>query len=282
MKKIRVFYSDSQSVDDRTLFSPSVRKPRLVMVDWYNKQAFPVEVLNFNPVTAKDLHRVHDKRYVNDVLKTKRQNGFGSRSKAIAQSLLWTSGSMVAATLDAMKTGSVAVSPTSGFHHAGYFGGGGFCTFNGLMLAALKAFDAGAKKVAILDLDQHYGNGTDSIINELRLKNKVAHWTLGSSGVNTRNAHLFIDWLPGKIEQCFAGADVLIYQAGADCHKDDPLGGRFTTEQMFLRDRAVFQTAKRLGLPVAWNLAGGYQDPVEKVVAIHRNTMMEAIDTYLS
>ena len=68
MKKIRVFYSDSQSVDDRTLFSPSVRKPRLVMVDWYNKQAFPVKVLNFDPVTAKDLHRVHEKRYVNGVL----------------------------------------------------------------------------------------------------------------------------------------------------------------------------------------------------------------------
>ena len=79
----------------------------------------------------------------------------------------------------------------------------------------------------------------------------------------------------------FGAVDVLIYQAGADCHIDDPLGGRFTSEQLALRDRVVFETAKELGLPVAWNLAGGYQEPIEKVIAIHRNTMFETMDIYL-
>ncbi|RYD17356.1 MAG: hypothetical protein EOP88_27005 [Verrucomicrobiaceae bacterium] len=47
---------------------------------------------------------------------------------------------MVHAALHAYKTKESAFSPTSGAHHAGYFNGGGFCTFNHLVLAALKAF----------------------------------------------------------------------------------------------------------------------------------------------
>ena len=281
MKKIPVYYSDKQSVDDRELFSPSARKPYLVMTDWYNKQAFPIDVRDFKPVRARDLYRVHSKSYVDGVLSTKISNGFGTRSEAIAKSLRWTSGSIVAATLGALENGRVAVSPTSGFHHAGYHHGSGFCTFNGLVLAALKAFGAGAKKVGILDLDQHYGNGTDDIIKKLGLGSKIPHWTLGASAVSRKTAKHFVEYLPHLVTELFGDVDVLIYQAGADCHVNDPLGGRFTSEQMAERDRAVFQTAKGLGLPVAWNLAGGYQKPVEKVVNIHRATMLQAIEAYI-
>ena len=49
----------------------------------------------------------------------------------------------------------------------------------------------------------------------------------------------------------------MIYQAGADPHIDDPLGGILTTKQMSWRDRQVFE---QLGhKPLVWNLAGGYQ-----------------------
>jgi hypothetical protein len=57
----------------------------------------------------------------------------------------------------------------------------------------------------------------------------------------------------------FADCDVLLYQAGADPHIDDPLGGWLTDAQLAQRDRLVFETCRELGLPVAWNLAGGYQ-----------------------
>lgn len=52
---------------------------------------------------------------------------------------------------------------------------------------------------------------------------------------------------------------VLLYQAGADPHVNDPLSGWLTTEQLRRRDEIVFREARALGLPVAWNLAGGYQ-----------------------
>ena len=80
------------------------------------------------------------------------------------------------------------------------------------------------------------------------------------------------------------GAKLLMYQAGADCHINDPLGGRFTDEQLRQRDRTVFELCKELGLPVAWNLAGGYQKgtdgSIEKVLRIHRATMDECFKVY--
>lgn len=66
--------------------------------------------------------------------------------------------------------------------------------------------------------------------------------------------------------------DVFFYQAGADPHIDDPLGGSLTTHEMKMRDELVFRTAWELGKPVVWNLAGGYQQPLEKVLELHQTT----------
>ncbi len=70
---------------------------------------------------------------------------------------------------------------------------------------------------------------------------------------------------------------MLLYQAGADPHVDDPLGGFLTTDELARRDAIVFGEARALGLPVAWNLAGGYQRDarggIEPVLQIHENTL---------
>jgi hypothetical protein len=53
------------------------------------------------------------------------------------------------------------------------------------------------------------------------------------------------------------------------------LGGVLSTEQMIERDRIVFEAAGAGETPIAWNLAGGYQEPLAEVVALHVNTMRE-------
>jgi len=80
------------------------------------------------------------------------------------------------------------------------------------------------------------------------------------------------------MERC----DVVLYQAGGDPHINDPLGGFLTTSEMSLRDRYVFEGLAARGIPVAWNLAGGYQRPLEKVVALHVNTMGACIESSLA
>ena len=89
----------------------------------------------------------------------------------------------------------------------------------------------------------------------------------------------FLAQLPRLVAD-FADCDLLMYQAGADPHLNDPLGGFLTTEQLLERDRLVFRSTALHGIPVVWNLAGGYQDPVAKVIEIHANTMHACIEAY--
>ncbi|MGI9246969.1 MAG: histone deacetylase family protein, partial [Steroidobacteraceae bacterium] len=48
-------------------------------------------------------------------------------------------------------------------HHAGYDFFGGYCFINNAALAAQSLLDAGARRVAVLDVDYHHGNGTQSL-----------------------------------------------------------------------------------------------------------------------
>lgn len=79
----------------------------------------------------------------------------------------------------------------------------------------------------------------------------------------------------------FAGYDLLIYQAGANQHVDDPLGGFLTTEDLLERDRIVFSVAKAIDIPLVGNLVEGYQEPLSRVLKLHRNTMMACATAYL-
>ena len=125
-------------------------------------------------------------------------------------------------------------------------------------------------EVVILDLDCHYGNGTENIIWRIGV-DWIEHCTFGGCGIRLDNAGQWLKDLP-EIMVRFAKCDVVLYQAGADPHVNDPLGGILTTEQLYERDRTVFKTLKDMGMPVAWNLAGGYQTPLRKILDLHDNT----------
>jgi acetoin utilization deacetylase AcuC-like enzyme len=279
--RVPVFFRD-EMVAHVDSFSPSAGKPRLVLTDW-QAHGLPVEVRAFEPATAELLALAHERDYAEGVLSGRRANGFGTRDRRVADSLRYTSGAMLAAAREAIANGRAAVAPVAGFHHAGHAFGGAFCTFNGLMVAAIALYANGeARRVAILDLDEHYGNGTDDIIEALDI-GYVRHYTSGSEGLTARDAPRFLQELPDLVAG-FAECDLLLYQAGADAHVDDPLGGWMTTEQLRERDRIVFEACERLRLPVAWNLAGGYQRDarggIEPVLQIHRNTMRECVDRH--
>ena len=59
---------------------------------------------------------------------------------------------------------------SSGLHHASTERGNGFCTFNGLALAARALMDGGANHVLILDLDAHCEGGTYEIVHNSSTK----------------------------------------------------------------------------------------------------------------
>jgi acetoin utilization deacetylase AcuC-like enzyme len=219
---------------------------------------------------------------VDDVLQLRRQNGFGSFSQSVARSILYTCGACYDSARVALSEG-ISASLTSGFHHAGPRAARGFCTFNGLMVTAVQLLDqARAKKVAIVDCDYHYGDGTQAIIDALALSDRVLHLSFGE---HYRRAEQADDYLRAMAELRTAfidfQPDIVIYQAGADVHIDDPFGGLLTTEQMRSRDRAMFSLARELSIPLTWTLAGGYQiesdGSIPRVVQLHLNTFEEAL-----
>ena len=77
--------------------------------------------------------------------------------------------------------------------------------------------------------------------------------------------------------RCFAGCDALLKQAGADPNINDPLGGWLTTEQLRERDQLVFEYCRQVKLPIAWNLAGDYQNPLRRVLDIQDNAMLKCL-----
>lgn len=285
---IPIFYRPEQSSDDAHSFAPSAGKPRLVVADWLSRPdiAQHIQVHSFDRAADNVLCGAHDPAYVDGVLRCEIENGFGRKSPELAESLRYTVGSIVAAAKHVLtapcKDGlRVAVSPTSGFHHAGYDFGGGFCTFNGLMAAAVRVHALGlAKRILILDMDQHYGNGTADIIGRLRI-DYVDHITASDSYDTAEGAMRASDLYRSNKLTMDKKYDLVIYQAGADIHINDPLGGLLTTKQMRERDRNVFLGCSVHGVPIVWNLAGGYkrdaQGTIEPVLALHRNTMLACI-----
>lgn len=262
-------------VAESSSFSPSAGKPRLAVESWLTL-GVPLDIRSFDPVTRAQIKRAHDPVFVDDLLDCRIENGFGNRRADVAASLPYTSGSMLAAAQEALRNGVGAISPTSGFHHAGYAHSGGFCSLNGLMVTAM---NLPGVRIGILDFDMHYGDGTNDIIVQLDQHLRVIHYTQG--GQRRVSGGAFLYSIPDILKR-FAGCDAVLYQGGADPAIGDPLGNWLTVEQLAKRDALVFSGLRRMAVPVAWNLAGGYQSPFENVLRIHDNTMRAAARVWLS
>jgi acetoin utilization deacetylase AcuC-like enzyme len=283
MLSMNVVYGEKMVAELYHHISPSSFKPRL-LVEHLRNNGYRLQLHEPPAMSRDDLCLAHDPAYVDNVLSCREANGFGNYDPGIAASLPYTSGSLYLAACLALEHG-LAASFSSGFHHAGHNHGGGFCTFNGLMVTACRVVnEKKAARVMILDLDYHYGNGTDDIIRSQAI-DFVRHESLGSRFHNPTQAGDYLKALERIMDSLEKEpVDLILYQAGADVHVHDPLGGVLTTAQMETRDRMVFETARRLGLPVAWNLAGGYHkdadDTYLPVLILHEQTFRVAQEVY--
>lgn len=280
--KIPVFFN-KKMVSDIVLSSPSPRKPYEVLNEWSSKFENQIEVIDFKPFEIEDFYIAHEEKHVNKIFKLKKSNGFDTKHKEIAETLYWTNASFYNAALKALDCG-IAVSPTSGFHHAGFDYSWGFCTFNGLLITAMKLIKERNLKIGILDFDYHQGDGSENIIHHFNLYENIIHITGKTS--YSREKDLFFEELPFMLES-LKDVDIILYQAGADQHEEDPLGGFLNNEEMQKRDYLVLSFAKENNIPIVWNLAGGYQEvitdtsrSIQKVLDIHNATMEETIKIY--
>jgi len=281
LRSLKVFYSEDMVSDSGSRISPSDRKPRLVSEALLRKH-WPIELVPPEPTPISAVGRVHDPAFVDEVLQLERPNGFGSYSQSVARSVLYTCGACYGSSLVALTEG-ISASLTSGFHHAGPRSVRGFCTFNGLMVTAARLLaEARVQRIAIVDCDYHYGNGTQDIIDAQAWGDRVLHVSFGRTFRRPEQADEYLAAvadLRGRFQEFVP--QLILYQAGADPHVDDPFGGLLTTEQLRARDRTLLSIARELVIPLTWNLAGGYQiesdGSIPRVVELHLNTFEEAL-----
>jgi len=248
------------------------------------------------PLTAAQLEEVHDPGYVRAV-KTGRPRGLAESQGFDWDRGLWpmalaVNGGTVAAALAALEDG-VAGSLSSGLHHARCGSGSGFCTFNGLVLAARAALRSGAGSVLILDLDAHCGGGTASLIEDdadiWQLDVAVRDYDsyMGSDRVwleIVRDSSNYLSTIERRLEEVAQKGPrfgLCQYYAGMDPHEDCPTGGTpgITRDVLAAREKMVFEWCRGRQLPIAFALAGGYIGPrldVAGLVELHRLTLAAA------
>jgi acetoin utilization deacetylase AcuC-like enzyme len=258
-----------------------------------------VTLVEPTPLTDAQLREVHSTEYV-EAVRTGSPRHLAESSSFRWDPAVWdavraSNGGAVAAALHSLDTRENSGSLSSGLHHARRERGSGFCTFNGLALAARAAIDAGAERLLILDLDAHVGDGTVDIVHDwpevLHVDLAVSAWDApaGDQGrCSVETIHRAEDYLP-TLERRLASLtrtpiDLCIYNAGMDPHEDSDIGGLagMTTAIIRARERTVFEWAAAARIPVAFVLAGGYAGSElsrERLVDLHRLTIAAAVST---
>jgi acetoin utilization protein AcuC len=120
----------------------------------------------------QDILRVHEENYVNLIYNlAEKGQSYDIETpvspKILEAILLITGGAIEAGKAICDRRVGRAVALGSGYHHAGPNYGGGFCLFNDIavMVEYLRE-KFGLERVAIIDYDVHFGNGTSDIYCE--------------------------------------------------------------------------------------------------------------------
>ena len=301
MAQIPILYNDAYDIIvpighrfNGTKFSKLANQ--LQKSDFYQRLAFHQS----SPVRYQDVLRTHDVDYVQRVVdralsrEEVRQINLPINTQLIKRSFLALNGTYTTA-LKALDEG-VACHAAGGTHHAHYSKGLGFCVFNDLAFTALNLIEHGsAKKVLILDLDVHQGDGTIDICHD---KNGIYTCSLhceqnfpfqkrqGTRDVSLDN-HLedtaYLNKLHITLKEISKEfmPDIVLYDAGVDVFFGDQLGNLdLTLEGIFKRDCNVLEHFKSRKIPVATVIGGGYSPCDSDIAKRHLSIFRAANDVF--
>lgn len=244
------------------------------------------QVISSSPASADALRRVHDGAFIDTLLKAAPRTGYlqldadTTMNPHTLEAALRAAGAAVqgveAALEGRQRRAFCAVRPPG--HHAERRNAMGFCLFDNVAVAAA-ALARGLERVAILDFDVHYGNGTADIFRgdaRVLVCNTYQYplypfWANGGGDANLVDAPL----APGAGGREFREAVMALWQpaiarfapelvlvsAGFDAHRDDPLANLLLVEADYrwigaqVRDWSERSADGR----VVATLEGGYQ-----------------------
>lgn len=256
----------------------------------------------FEPKIPNNKHffTVHEPEYFFDLLnitlhqKAARKIGFPLSEALIEREMIIADGTMKASEF-ALQHG-IAMNIAGGTHHAFSNRGEAFCMLNDQAIGAKYLQNKGLiKKVLIVDLDVHQGNGTAEIFQD-----DASVFTFSMHGKsnypfvkeesdldialenNTKDDEylsILKEILPKLITQ--EKPDFIYYLSGVDVIETDKLGKlALTMDGCKERDRFVLQTCFDLKIPVMCSMGGGYSKDIKIIVEAHANTFRLAQEIY--
>ena len=194
------------------------------------------------------------------------------------------------------QTDGVAMNVAGGTHHAYPDRGEGFCLLNDVGVAAHHLLETGqARKILVIDLDVHQGNGTAVMFQHeprvftfsmhgrdnypLKKEHSDLDIELPTGMTDEPYLNILYDRLPGLIRR--EQPDFLFYVSGVDILESDRLGKlSVSREGCKARDQFVFEQAIQYGLPITVSMGGGYSSRLSDIVEAHCNTFRLAADMF--
>lgn len=235
------------------------------------------------------LELAHDAGYVDRILsltagpETMRRIGLPLSPELALRSRLAVAGTVLAGEL-ALKAG-IACNTAGGSHHAGYAHGAGFCIFNDVAVAArvLQALGL-AKRILVLDLDVHQGDGTAEICRDDASIFTFSMHCRGNYPTHKQQSDLDVALEEGMGDEDYLNAlaphlprllgewrpDLVFYNAGVDPHREDRLGRLALSDAgLRAREHLVIGACREAGVPLATVIGGGYGDDIQALGRRH-------------
>ena len=240
------------------------------------------------PCSDETLKRAHSEKYINDIKnKTLNKNGikkigFPLVDSVIQRSLVATGGTVLASKL-AINHG-IACNTAGGSHHANFDSGAGYCVFNDVAVASQYLLNkTKIKKILILDLDVHQGNGNSDIFRDNKnvftfsmhsKSNYPAKKSVSDLDIELEDNiedQKYLELLKSNLNQLNnENFDFVFYIAGVDIHYDDRLGKlKISDDGIKQRDEMVTQNFFSKKVPLCGVLGGGYNHDPKKLVELH-------------
>jgi acetoin utilization deacetylase AcuC-like enzyme len=240
------------------------------------------------PCSVKTLKGAHSQTYISNIInKSLDQNGvkkigFPLVDSVVKRSLVATGGTVLASKL-ALEY-RIACNTAGGSHHANFDGGAGYCVFNDVAVAANYLLNKGlVKKILIVDLDVHQGNGNSDIFknnknvftfsmhSKSNYPAKKSKSDLDIELEDNTDDQKYIETLKDSIQllnkQKF---DFVFYIAGVDVHFNDRLGKlKLSDDGIKKREEIVIGNFFSKKIPICGVLGGGYNKNFDKLVELH-------------
>lgn len=240
------------------------------------------------PCSVKTLKGAHSQTYINNIINKSldqigvKKIGFPLVDSVVKRSLVATGGTVLASKLALEHR--IACNTAGGSHHANFDGGAGYCVFNDVAVAAKYLLNKGlVKKILIVDLDVHQGNGNSDIFgnnknvftfsmhSKSNYPAKKSKSDLDIELEDNTEDQKYIETLKDSIQllnrQKF---DFVFYIAGVDVHFNDRLGKlKLSDDGIKKREEIVIGNFFSKKIPICGVLGGGYNKNFDKLVELH-------------